>query len=378
VHNNPIVKPETWAADYEYLVYQLEQAPETGTKHYQGFVTFNSAKRLSGLKKLNKTVHWKPCDNKRGGAAGAIKYCTKEETRLEGPFEFGTRPTARQGKRNDILGFRDAIVQANATDRQLFTDDNACIVMAKYPKLATSIRQTFELDQRQQQTKCIVFWGPPRTGKTTAAVKYATDRNLSYYTPPEKQNDDNNLWWDGYSGQDVVIINEMSGSYMKPDLLIKLLDKQRISLPIKGSSVPFNSKYIIFTSNQPPKHWWSTKALEKWPGVIRRLTEPEARVYYCKDVIPDDPTLWDESEIPDFGIRDTTGFSHMSPQELPPGATQKKHVRPQRDETYVDLGLHDESTDDVVRPAKRPKTTDSAEYEQRINELKKKMKKPFA
>jgi len=377
VHNNPVDKPENWAKEYEYLVYQLEQAPDTGTPHYQGFVTFNKRERLSALKKMNPAVHWKPCNDAQGGAAGAIKYCTKEETRLEGPFHFGTKPKAKQGKRNDIIALRDAIVKEQQSDKQLFDDDNTCIATAKYPQLASRIRAAYDIDQRTQQTYALVFWGPPGTGKTTAAIEYCTQRRLTYYTPPEKQNDDNSLWWDGYQQQDVVIINEMNGYYMKPDLFIKLIDKHTLTLPIKGGSVSFNTRLIIFTSNIKPTNWWKEDVLQKHPGVRRRLQQPLCHIRYFDKVLPDITDALPEELIPTCGVEDNTGFTHTSPQQLPPGTTTKKHVKPQRDETYVDLGLHDDSTDDVVRPAKRPKTGDSDEYDKRIKDLKKSLKKPF-
>jgi len=45
-------------------------------------------KRITGLKKFCDKAHFEPVkvDN------GIDAYCMKEETRLEGPWEFGVRP----------------------------------------------------------------------------------------------------------------------------------------------------------------------------------------------------------------------------------------------------------------------------------------------
>jgi len=57
-------------------------------------MNFPTGKRLAAMKKLNDKAHWEPC--KSMGAS--IKYCMKEETRMEGPWEFGEAPVQRDSK----------------------------------------------------------------------------------------------------------------------------------------------------------------------------------------------------------------------------------------------------------------------------------------
>lgn len=45
-------------------------------------------KRITALKKLCKFTHWTPVDTKDS----AWLYCHKDDTRVEGPWEFGERP----------------------------------------------------------------------------------------------------------------------------------------------------------------------------------------------------------------------------------------------------------------------------------------------
>lgn len=351
-------------------------------------IMFNNRVRLSAIKKFNKKIHWNPCDTKRGGIAGAIKYCTKEQTRLEGPFEFGTRPKATQGKRNDILALRDAIVKEQYDDQQLFKDDNLAVAHARYPTLATRIRFAFNIDQRTEQTYAFIFWGLPRTGKTTAAINYCKEKGLTYYTPPQKQNDDNNLWWDGYQQQNVVIINEMNGSFMKPSLYLQLIDKAPLTLPCKGSSVSFNSRLIIFTSNQKPDAWWSEQVLAKpeYSGVKRRLLKPLAYTYYFDQVFDETATpSVPEQDLPTFGIEDNTLFVSHDYVPTQTGArlatfrlSSNDVIRvPTTGHTINDLGKF-ASGPPPQKKAKRQLDHDTQEYQQKFKELKKSMKKPFA
>ena len=58
------------------------------------------------MKKSCSQSHWEISHD----LTAAIAYCTKEETREEGPFEFGTRPIKRASKQDWEL------VRQNAKD----------------------------------------------------------------------------------------------------------------------------------------------------------------------------------------------------------------------------------------------------------------------
>lgn len=70
----------------EYLVYGYEEAPETGTKHLQGYVAFKTRHRFAAVRRIMpQGTH---IEMRRGTAAEAADYCKKE-----GVFqEFGVLP----------------------------------------------------------------------------------------------------------------------------------------------------------------------------------------------------------------------------------------------------------------------------------------------
>jgi len=96
-HNNPKTDPkdylEAWAPMCKYVNGQLEKGKE-GTPHIQAYVSLKKQSRLAALRKHDKSAHFEPVkfDN------GASTYCLKEDTRLDGPWEFGTKPVLRQSK----------------------------------------------------------------------------------------------------------------------------------------------------------------------------------------------------------------------------------------------------------------------------------------
>lgn len=99
--NNPETNMPVFPDFVSYAVWQLEKVD---TPHLQGYVELEIGKRLSAMRKILPTAHWEP---RRGTQLAAINYCTKSETRIEGPFYLG-RPK-EQGKRNDLLAVKRKI-----------------------------------------------------------------------------------------------------------------------------------------------------------------------------------------------------------------------------------------------------------------------------
>lgn len=117
----------------KYCIYQ-EEVGDNGTHHFQGYAEFTQPIRLRALKNLEPSAHW---EIRKGSKAQATAYCSKEETRVGGPYIFGTDKT-NQGQRTDLESFRDAI-RLGISDNLLITD--YLPIMAKYPRLASTIRR---------------------------------------------------------------------------------------------------------------------------------------------------------------------------------------------------------------------------------------------
>ena len=71
----------------KYAVGQLERGSETGRLHLQYFVQMERSRRLTHMRTvICDRSHWEPM---YGSVAQARAYATKEDTRVEGPWEFG-------------------------------------------------------------------------------------------------------------------------------------------------------------------------------------------------------------------------------------------------------------------------------------------------
>lgn len=70
---------------------QLEKG-ENGTLHIQFYVNYKDPKRFSAMKKIDAAAHWEVVKVNNA----AISYVLKEDTRVDGPYEFGVRPKVNQ------------------------------------------------------------------------------------------------------------------------------------------------------------------------------------------------------------------------------------------------------------------------------------------
>lgn len=80
-------------------------------------------------------------------------------------------------------------------------------------------------------------------------------------------------WWDGYSGQHTVIIDEFYGQ-LRWSFVLQLLDRYPLRVETKGGCVPFVSRRIIITSNREPSQWYKS-SIDPAP-LLRRLTAVHA------------------------------------------------------------------------------------------------------
>lgn len=235
-----------------YAIWQLELG-ESGTPHIQGCLYFKNQRQFSAIKSTLTTCHIE----KTIALQKAFDYCSKEDTRVRGPWEIGKRPA--QGSRSDLYAIGRRIIDDGVSVKEIAETDPD--VFIKYNKGLTALSSVFQT-KRTWLTEVYVYWGSTGTGKTRTAFEKAPD---AYW----KEKGD---WWDGYIGQPDIIIDEFAHDTPITTLL-RWLDRYPIQVPVKGGFVNFVPKRIFITSNIPFDDWYPNALEEHRLALRRRITE---------------------------------------------------------------------------------------------------------
>lgn len=228
-----------------YLIYG-EEVGENGTPHLQGYVYFHNAIGFSSLKKHLPRAHLEVC---KGTPEQNIAYCSKDGL----TYEYGDAPISkkRQGERGKE--FWDE--QLSLAKKGRLEDIDSKILISHFNSL-NSIASRYapmplDLDD---PTEALWYYGPTGTGKS----KKAREDNPGYYLKAC------NKWWDGYLGEETVIIDDFDKQHHMLGHHLKIwADRYAFPAEVKGSKVNLRPKKIIVTSNwHPTEIWQDTQTIE--------------------------------------------------------------------------------------------------------------------
>lgn len=168
-----------------YAVYQ-EEMGENGTHHLQGYIEMPKPVRFTHFDKWLAGAHFEIA---HGTPQQCIDYCTKEDTRVGGPYSFGRRGVT-QGQRSDILGLRDA-VKSGKRGRELYDDDTLAVPAIKFGRALSDLAAAYVEPVQRDELSVTLHYGPAGTGKShccSSADAYLYDGNA-------------NGFWNGYRDQ---------------------------------------------------------------------------------------------------------------------------------------------------------------------------------
>lgn len=284
--NNPESVPplfiEWWTSvppqPVAYCVVQLEEG-EQGTRHLQGLVCFTKALYLSNVKKLPglERAHWEPM---RGTLAQAKEYCTKDETRVSGPWEFGEAPV--QGQRSDLLALKSDIDLGVNLSGLLEQHSIACARFHKYMFMCIGAARSERAISRYEEfasggengadvkKTVTVLYGPSRTGKTSLVFEMHDMRDV--YPLRFGDGSKGSLWFDDYQDQDYLLIDDFYGQ-IKFTRLLSLCDIYPDRVQAKGFSFGVNFKGIYITTNVEPHLWYQGVHLRERLALYKRISE---------------------------------------------------------------------------------------------------------
>lgn len=238
-----------------YICWGQETCPKTGKLHQQGWVQFVNKKRMGGVKKIlgSKKIHVETC---RGSEEANDKYCRKEN-------KYETRGKyIKMGERTDLEIVKKMIDNGckmkEVADAQFGSFVRYHTGFTKYKEMVDEERAS-----EFRQVKTSIYWGATGTGKTRLAME-----NDDVY----KITGDSLEWWDGYSGQKTLVIDEYSNQ-VKITKMLNILDGYKLRLPIKGGFTYANWTRVIITTNLGPSELHTHANEEHVNAFKRRISE---------------------------------------------------------------------------------------------------------
>lgn len=233
------------AIDCRYMIYGREVAPETGTAHLQGYCSFDKSIRLGAFTKkfpLHDGTIQVRTDIAKASAASNEVYCSKGSD----VFTKGTPPLDAKGKGKRTA---DVFEQAAIAAKEGRLDDIPWSLRTKYYDTYKKIRLDYcppplPLDELPG----IWYFGAPGVGKSKRARSEYPDAYIK---------DPINKWWDGYTNQDAVIIDDFDKYHIGNTSNIKRwVDHYPFNAEVKGSTIMIRPKKIVVTSNYLPEQIW--------------------------------------------------------------------------------------------------------------------------
>lgn len=241
---------EPFGVHMDYLVCQLEQAPETGTRHLQGFLILKARHNLLWVKRhLSERAHWEVA---RGTNPQCKAYCTKDATRVEGDdafsLELGAFPQRQEVKK------RDERLQEAAEELDVIKDGYKrpadipsmtllqCGFMPAYTALTADVLGPYRPD-----LQIFTLIGPPGTGKSYAIHHFwpAAGRCIM---------GNSGIWFQNPTA-DCIVFEEFHGQIPIAKML-QFLDVYPMALEVKGGMRPAMYRTVVITSNTSPQYWY--------------------------------------------------------------------------------------------------------------------------
>lgn len=253
--NNPDFEAEDYydAQLMDYFIAGFERAPKTRTIHYQSYVCWKKRMSFNQTKKYFPEAH---IERMRGTCTQAITYCKKDDD-----WEaFGIEPITPAASAADDMQARWDNAYALAKEGKFEEIPKDMLIMYYH-----AFKRIFQDNPpKVAALDCVCgIWisGPTGAGKSHRA------RQLD----PKLFDKQINKWWDGYLGEDTVLLDDLDDSHAKwiPHFLKRWADKYPFPAEIKGTTVRIRPKRIIVTSQYTPSDVFDGRHLA---AINRRFT----------------------------------------------------------------------------------------------------------
>lgn len=260
-----------------YCRWQLEVGAE-GVEHIQGYLELSEPQSMTWVHRNLPGMARASLQTRKGSASQADAYCSKDDTRVDGPWTFGVRrcmlclrkltafkTISKQGQSSALLASK-ALLDTGSSLKRVAEDHFE--IFLRHEKGLKSYKRMIT-KPRDFKTVVFLFVGPPGRGKSTLMTLLAAKLGTVYRAPQAKGS---GCYFDDYDGQDVFILDEFDGASMQPTMFNTIADRFECVLPVHGGAGhQMVSKVLFVGSNYIPKYWWRKRNASQLLQTTRRI-----------------------------------------------------------------------------------------------------------
>lgn len=233
-----------------------KEVGDSGTPHIQGYFYFHNKKAFGALKKILPRAHFDIAlgNQKQNRTYIFGPYKKDDKYKPENPTAIEWGEITSQGERTDLNEIKCEIENGTKVDDIVM---DRPMLYHQYGRTLNKIEDIVMRKKfRTEMTLGVWYFGKTGKGKShTAFTDYnpETCYNLALA---------DNGWWDGYTQQDTVIINDFRGE-IPYNQLLQLVDKWPYNVKRRNREpLPFLSKKVIITSSLHPSQVYHRRAEE--------------------------------------------------------------------------------------------------------------------
>lgn len=250
----------------KYICFGYEEG-ETGTPHLQGYVQFKSPRSLRSVRRAVPRAHLTVAN---GSPAQNRAYCSKSIDTAN-PFEwfeYGDIPIGN--------------VERGVKERERWQSAWELAKCGEFESIDADIRirsygtlKRIEQDYMERKSDLPAVCGTWIVGEAGSGKSHS-----AFTSFPEAYRKPVNKWWDGYQGEEVVVLDDLGNTDTWAGNKLKhWADRYAFIAEIKGGSKLIRPERFIVTSQYEIEDIWSDsetrEALNRRFSVIRKVVGQE-------------------------------------------------------------------------------------------------------